>query len=87
MDEKKNIFEQVQKKANVNQQDLFNLANSINTSDLKDEKNVRKLIHQVAQVANVKVSKEKEDELVKAITSNNVPVDFASLAKMFQKNK
>ncbi|MDG5787611.1 stage VI sporulation protein F [Evansella sp. AB-P1] len=89
MDEKNNnnIFDQVAKNTNVKQQDLFKLANSVNSSDLKDEENVRKLIHQVAQLANVSVSKQKEDELVKAITSNNVPTDFASLAKMFKQNK
>ncbi|WP_096188615.1 stage VI sporulation protein F [Evansella halocellulosilytica] len=88
MDEKNNsLFDQVEKKTKVNQKDLFKLASTINTSDLKDEANVRKLIHQVAQLANTPVSKQKEDELVKAITSNNVPLDFSSLAKMFQKNK
>ncbi|MFA9556134.1 stage VI sporulation protein F [Evansella sp. AB-rgal1] len=87
MDEKNNIFEQVTKKTNVNQQDLFKLANSVSSTDLKSEENVRDLIHQVAKLANVPVSKEKEDELVKAITSNNVPMDFGSLAKMFNQNK
>ncbi|UTR09611.1 MULTISPECIES: stage VI sporulation protein F [Evansella] len=85
MDEKKgSIFDQVEKKTNVKQQDLFKLANQVSSTDLKNEENVRNLIHQVAKLANVPVSKKKEDELVKAITSNNVPTDFASLAKMFQ---
>jgi hypothetical protein len=85
LDEKKgSIFDQVEKKTNVKQQDLFKLANQVSSTDLKNEENVRNLIHQVAKLANVPVSKKKEDELVKAITSNNVPTDFASLAKMFQ---
>ncbi|MFD1636082.1 stage VI sporulation protein F [Evansella tamaricis] len=87
MGENNNIFDQVQKKTNVKQEDLFKLANSVNTSDLQNEESVRQLIHQVASVANVSVSKEKEDELVKAITGNNVPMDFSSLAKMFKQDK
>lgn len=86
MDEKKNPFyEQIEKKTNVKQQDLLELAQSLNQTDLTDEKNVRQLIHQVGQMANVPVSKEKEEELVKAITSKQVPMDFGSLSKMFRK--
>ncbi|MGJ9382055.1 stage VI sporulation protein F [Salipaludibacillus neizhouensis] len=89
MEEGKNhsIFDQLEGKTNVKQQDLFNLAQSVNQKDLSKEENVRQLIHQVATVANVPVSKEKEDELVRAITNNEVPMDFGSLAKMFQKTK
>jgi hypothetical protein len=88
LDEKKHsVFDQVEKKTNLKQQDLFKLANQVSTTDLKNDDNVRKLIHQVAKLANVPVSKKKEDELVKAITSNNVPTDFASLTKMFQNKK
>ncbi|MCR6096530.1 stage VI sporulation protein F [Salipaludibacillus agaradhaerens] len=81
------FFDQLEKKTNVKHQDLFQLAQSVNKTDLSNEENVRQLIHQVAKLANVSVSKEKEDELVKAITSNKVPMDFSSLAKMFQKPK
>lgn len=88
MDEKnQSIFDQLENKTNVKQRDLFNLANSVNSADLTEENNVRQLIHQVSLLANVPVSKEKEDELVKAILSKDVPTDFASLAKMFQKGK
>ncbi|WP_416149700.1 stage VI sporulation protein F [Salipaludibacillus sp. HK11] len=86
MDEKKNPFyEQIEKKTNVKQEDLLKLVQSLNQTDLTEESNVRQLIHQVAKMANKPVSKEKEDELVKAITSNQVPLDFGTLAKMFQK--
>lgn len=83
MQNNNNPFDEIQKKTNVNQADLFNLANSVNQADLKDEKAVRQLIAQVAKLANRKVSKEKEDQLVKAIVNNNIPADFSSLAKMF----
>ncbi|SER44765.1 stage VI sporulation protein F [Salipaludibacillus aurantiacus] len=88
MERKNNsFFDDLEKKTNVKHQDLFKLAQSVNQTDLSNEKNVRQLIHQVAQMANVPVSKQKEDELVKAITSNQIPMDFGTLAKMFQKSK
>jgi hypothetical protein len=83
--ERNNFFDNLEKKTNVKQQDIFNLANSVSGANFKDEQTVRNLIQQVANLANKPVSKEKEDELVNTIVNNNLPVDFASLAKMFGK--
>ncbi|RXJ03935.1 sporulation protein [Anaerobacillus alkaliphilus] len=80
-----NLFDNLEKKTNVKQQDIFNLANSVSGANFKDEQTVRNLIQQVSKLANKPVPKEKEDELVKAITNNNLPLDFASLSKMFGK--
>ncbi|MGO4888130.1 stage VI sporulation protein F [Anaerobacillus sp. MEB173] len=77
------FFDDLQKKTNVNPNDLLNLANSVSQADLKNEKAVRQLIAQVARLAGKPVSKEKEDQLVKAIVNNNIPMDFSTLAKMF----
>lgn len=83
--DRNNFFDNLEKKTNVKQQDIFQLANSVSGANFKDEQTVRNLIQQVARMANKPVSKEKEDELVKAIVNNNMPLDFASLAKMFGK--
>jgi hypothetical protein len=83
--ERNNFFDNLEKKTNVKQQDIFNLANSVSGANFKDEQTVRNLIQQVANLANKPVSKQKEDELVKTIVNNNLPLDFASLAKMFGK--
>jgi hypothetical protein len=85
VDKNNSFFDKIEKKTNVKQQDIFNLANSVSGANLKDEQTVRNLIQQVAKMANKPVSKEKEDELVKTIINNNIPMDFASLAKMFGK--
>ncbi len=61
------------------------IANSVSNANLKDENTIRQLIAQVAQVANVQVPKEKEDQIVQAILSGNMPTDFGSLTKMFKK--
>ncbi|MTT31264.1 stage VI sporulation protein F [Terrilactibacillus sp. BCM23-1] len=83
MDSKNPFFDHIEKKTNVKKEDIFSLANSVSNADFHDEKTVRDLIGQVAKLANVSVPKEKEDQLVKTIINNNVPLNFSSLSKMF----
>ncbi|MBN8208000.1 stage VI sporulation protein F [Bacillus sp. NTK071] len=77
------LFDNIEKKTNVKKEDIFKLANSVQGADFTDEKTVRKLIANVARVANVNVSKEKEDRIVKAIVNKNIPFDLSSIAKLF----
>lgn len=79
------FMDQLQKKTSVRPDELMKLANSVSQANLQDEKTVRQLISQVSKLANTPVSKEKEDQIVQAIVKNNMPTDFASLAKMFNK--
>jgi hypothetical protein len=79
------FFDNIEKKTNVKKEDLFQLADSVKDANFKDEKTIRRLISQVSRLANVSVSKEKEDKIVKAIINNNMPIDFASISKMFDK--
>ncbi|WKB37124.1 stage VI sporulation protein F [Terrilactibacillus sp. S3-3] len=83
MDPKNPFFDNIEKKTNVKKEDIFAIANSVANADFKDPEVVRKLIARVAQVAGVSVPKEKEEAIVKAITNNNVPLNFSSLSKMF----
>ncbi|WP_100372690.1 stage VI sporulation protein F [Bacillus sp. FJAT-45037] len=79
------FMDQVQKKTSVRPDELMKLANSVSQANLQDEATVRALISQVSKLAKTPVSKEKEDQIVQAIVKNNMPTDFASLAKMFNK--
>ncbi|WP_088102220.1 stage VI sporulation protein F [Halalkalibacter urbisdiaboli] len=79
------LLDQLQKKTNVKPDELFKLANSVSNANLQDEQTVRQLIAQVAKLANKPVSKAKEDQIVQAILNKDMPMDFASLAKMFNK--
>ncbi|MDQ0299452.1 ERCC4-type nuclease [Salibacterium salarium] len=78
------IFDQIEKNTNVKQDDLLKLVQSLNGADFKDENTVRKVIGDVAKLAGKNVSRKQEDDLVKAIMNNNVPLDLASLSKWFQ---
>ena len=79
-----NIFNNIEKEAKVNKEDIFKLASSVQNANLRDETVLRQLIHQVALTWDVK-PKEQEDQIVKAIINNNMPTDFGSLSKMFKK--
>lgn len=79
------LFQKIEKKTGVNKNELFELVHSLNGANLKDEKTVRRLIRQVARLANRSVSRDLEDRLVKAIINNEVPSDFATISKMLGK--
>lgn len=66
-----NLFKSVEAKTNVKKEDILNLAKAIQNEDLEREENLRKLIQDVALMANKEVTKEREDRLVNAIKSNS----------------
>ncbi|WP_349407578.1 stage VI sporulation protein F [Pseudalkalibacillus sp. SCS-8] len=83
--DRNNFMDDIEKKTGVKKEDIFKLADSVQGANLRDERTIRQLISQVSRLAGVPVSKEKEDQIVKAIINNNIPLDMASIAKMFNK--
>ena len=77
MDEK--IFDKVEEKTNVKREDIISLAKSIQGKDMNNERNLRKLIQDVAKLAGKKVSKEKEEKIIKAVKKDKVPKNFDSI--------
>lgn len=70
MDDK--IFDKVEEKTNVKREDIISLAKSIQGKDMNNEKNLRKLIQDVAKLAGKTVSKEKEEKIIKAVKKDQV---------------
>lgn len=85
MDPNHPFFDHIEKKTNVKREDIFSLADSITNANFQDEETVRQIIGRVAKLAKVDVPKQKEDQIVKAIVNNNIPMNFSSIAKMFDK--
>ncbi|MDQ0245264.1 putative XRE-type DNA-binding protein [Bacillus fengqiuensis] len=77
-----NIFKNIEKKTGVNMKDLMELAGSLQNANFKDENTVRGIVQRVSEIANKKVTKDKEDKIVKAITNNGDSIDFGTIAKM-----
>lgn len=84
-DFQKNMFDQIQKKSNINSDEILKVANSVQNADFSNENTVRNLVKQLAKMANKPISKEKEDKLVESITKNNVPNDINALSQLFKK--
>lgn len=70
MDEK--IFDKVEEKTNVKREDIISLAKSIQGMDMNNERNLRRLIQDVARLAGKTVSKEKEEKIIKAVKKDQV---------------
>lgn len=68
-----NFFNRVEKKTNVKKEDILSLARSIQNKNLKDEKELRKLIKNVASLAGKEVSKEREAKIIDAIIKDKIP--------------
>ncbi len=77
-----NLFGRFGKDINVNQNDLFNIADQASGMDLKNEEQVRALIQSVGAMVGRKVDKSVEDQLTKMIINGEVPTDMNELLKM-----
>ncbi|MBS4207937.1 stage VI sporulation protein F [Bacillus sp. FJAT-50079] len=80
-----NFFKNIEKKTGVNMNDVFELANSLQNANFKDEKTVRGIIKRVSQIANKPVSKEMEDKMVKSIINDGNKLDMNAITKMMNK--
>ncbi|MCM3718945.1 stage VI sporulation protein F [Fictibacillus phosphorivorans] len=83
MEREQQFFDKIEKKTSVKKDDIFKLAQSVSGSNLRDERTIRMLISQVSAMAGVAVTKQKEDQIVQAVLNNNIPLDLATLSKMF----
>lgn len=72
----KNLFSRVEEKTNVKKEDILKLAKQASSQDLTNERNLRKLIKEVAKLAGKEVSKEKEEKILNAIKKDKIPKDF-----------
>ncbi len=77
-----NLFGRFGKDVNVNQAELFNIADQATEMDLKNEKQVRALIQSVGAMVGRKVDQSVEDQLTKMIIDGDVPTDMDQLLKM-----
>ncbi|MDQ0215639.1 hypothetical protein J2S13_002057 [Oikeobacillus pervagus] len=79
------FFKNIEKKTGVNMNDIFELANSLQNANFKDEKTVRNVIRKVSQIANKPVSREMENKLVESIVKDGKKIDFNTISNMINK--
>lgn len=76
------FFKNIEKKTGVNMKEIFELANSLQNANFKDEKTVRHVIKRVSKIANKPVSKDLEDQIVKTIIQDGKSLDLNTISKM-----
>ncbi len=80
-----NFFKNIESKTGVNMKDVFELANSLQGANFKDEATVRNVIQRVSQIAKKPVNKETEDKIVQSIVADGKQLDFGTLSQMINK--
>ena len=70
---KDNLFNRIEKKTNIKKETILSLANKLQQNNIKDEKTLREIIHELSKMTNKEVSKEKEDKIISAILKDQVP--------------
>ncbi|ARF15156.1 stage VI sporulation protein F [Sporosarcina ureae] len=76
------FFKKIESKTGVPMEEVFALANAIQYADFKDEKQVRKIIKKVSQVANKDVPQSVEDELVNSIITSGKGLNLNDISQM-----
>ncbi|ARJ39865.1 sporulation protein [Sporosarcina sp. P21c] len=76
------FFKKIESKTGVPMEEVFALANAIQYADFKDEKQVRKIIQKVSQVAKKDVPQSVEDELVNSIVTSGKGLNLNDISQM-----
>lgn len=76
------FFKKIEEKTGVNMEEIFALANAIQNADFTNEKQVRKIVKRVSQLANKPISKQLEDQIVQSILQDGQSLDLNKIQKM-----
>ncbi len=74
------FFKKVENKTSIDKNTIMNLAQKLQSSNMKDENTLRDVIREISTLTGKEVSKEKEDKIINTIVNDNVPKD---IDKMF----
>ncbi len=74
------FFKKVENKTSIDKNTIMNLAQKLQSSNMKDENTLRDVIREISTLTGKEVSKEKEDKIINTIVNDNVP---QNIDKMF----
>ena len=77
------LFKKIESSSNLDRSTIMNVAESVKNANFQDEKVVRNLIQQLSAMTCKSVNKKTEEQIVKAVTSQNMPLDMKGLNQMF----
>ncbi|MBR3209134.1 MAG: stage VI sporulation protein F [Bacilli bacterium] len=67
------FFNKIERKTNVNKETILSLAEKLRQNDMKNEGTIREVIEELSNITGRKVSKEKQDKIIKAVINDEVP--------------
>lgn len=76
------FFKKIEEKTGVDMEEVFALANAIQYADFTNEKQVRKIVRRVSQLANKPITRELEDQIVQSILQEGDSLDLGKIQKM-----
>ena len=68
-----NFFKRIEKRTNVSKDTILSLAEKIQKNNIKNEKTLREIIHELSSITGKDVSKEKEDKIISAVINDKIP--------------
>ena len=77
---KDNLFNKIEKKTNINKETILSLATKLQNNNMKNESAIKEVIQDICNLTGKKITKEKENKIIKAILDDNVP---KNIDKMF----
>ena len=77
------LFKKIESSSNLDRSTIMNVAESVKNANFQDEKVVRNLIQQLSAMTGKSVNKKTEEQIVKAVTSQNMALDMKGLNQMF----
>lgn len=80
----KGIFDKLKQTADIDSEEVLQVAESLKHADFSDEQTVHNLVRHLSKVANKSLTREQEMQIVNSITKNNMPTDFQSLNNLFK---
>ena len=76
MNDRDRFVDQVSQKTNIKKEDIFKLAQVLQTKDLNNENDLRSFIYRIASMTNKKVDDKTVNRLIMMIKNKQVPQDF-----------
>lgn len=67
------FFNKIERKTNVNKETILSLAEKLRQNDMKNEGTIREVIEELSNITGRKVSREKQDKIIKAVINDEVP--------------
>ena len=75
------FFDKIEKKTNVDKNAILSLASKLQQGNMKDENTLKEVIRDVSRMTGREVSKEKEENIIKAVLNDQVPTNLDKFLK------